>query len=291
MRFSGHETFICKQFWLKKAYDFLYAGNKFGDDQAVVDLGVGKNMVSSIGHWMKSFGLCDDKWNLASIAHFIFGNDGKDQYLEDIGTIWLCHYLLIKENYASIYNLFFNEFRRGRFEFTEEQLYLFLKAIAEDSNSFNANTLKSDMSVFYRMYLKPDNSLGKLDPEDVYSGIFNDLQLMSKRKVEKYDGTGFEDIYSISNENRNALPAEIVLFAILDRYPETNTISFKELEIGENSPGVIFAMNKDGLYNKIEQMKDRYKNILFSSNAGVQVLQFNSPVDKWEVLNAYYANN
>ena len=30
---------------------------------------------------------------------------------------------------------------------------------------------------------------------------------------------------------------------------------------------------------------------MFSSNAGVQVLQIKSPIDKWDVLNDYYANN
>lgn len=96
MRFSGHETFICKQFWLKKGYDFLVIGNKFSDDNAVVELGVGKNMVAAIGFWMKAFGLCNDKWELSEVAHYIFGEEGKDQYLEDIGTIWLLHFFLVK---------------------------------------------------------------------------------------------------------------------------------------------------------------------------------------------------
>jgi len=46
--FSGHETFSCKQFWLKKGYDFVNNNMTFNNDDAVVDLGVGKNMVSSI---------------------------------------------------------------------------------------------------------------------------------------------------------------------------------------------------------------------------------------------------
>ncbi len=46
--FSGHEKFHCRQFWLKKGYDFVQAGHKFSDKDAVVDLGVGKNMVGSI---------------------------------------------------------------------------------------------------------------------------------------------------------------------------------------------------------------------------------------------------
>ena len=54
--FSGHETFKCKTHWLKRGYDFICNGCNFNDEDAVVRLGVGKNMVSSIKYWMKAFG-------------------------------------------------------------------------------------------------------------------------------------------------------------------------------------------------------------------------------------------
>jgi len=57
--FSGHEKFHCRQFWLKKGYDFLTAGKNFSDDDAVVALGVGRNMANSIRYWMKVFDLVD----------------------------------------------------------------------------------------------------------------------------------------------------------------------------------------------------------------------------------------
>lgn len=291
MRFSGHETFICKQFWLKKGYEFLITGNRFGNENAVVELGVGKNMVSAIGFWMKAFGLCDDKWELTETAHYIFGNEGRDTYLEDIGTIWLLHYLLVKENYASIYSLFFNGFRRGRIEFTSEQLHKYIESLAKEDNSYNVNTISTDIMVLQRMYQKADNTEGRVELEDMYSGIFNDLQLMSKLRVEKYGEKGLVDLFRISNEDKHNLPAEIVLFSILDNYPNMETIGFKELEIGDNSPGIVFALNKDALYSKIEQITEKYKNVVFSSNAGVQVMQFKSAINKWEVLNDYYAEN
>ena len=291
MRFSGHETFICKQFWLKKGYDFLVAGNKFGNENAVVELGVGKNMVSAIGYWMKAFGLCNDKWELSRLAHYIFGTEGKDFYLEDIGTIWLLHYLLIKENYASIYSLFFNKFRRGRVEFTSERLHKFVESIVKEDNSYDVNTITTDIMVLQRMYQKTDNAENRIELEDMYSGIFNDLQLMSKLQVENYGEKGFVDLFRISNEDKYSLPAEIVLFSILDNYPNMETISFKELEVGDNSPGIVFALNKDALYSKIEQITAKYKNVLFSSNAGVQVIQFKSVFNKWEILDDYYAEN
>ncbi len=294
MRFSGHETFICKQFWPKKGYDFLNAGNRFNDEKAVVELGVGKNMVAAIGYWMKAFGLCDDKWALSEISHYIFGKSGKDKYIEDIGTIWLFHYLLVKEDYASLYSLFFNDFRRGRTEFGEEQLHNYLKRVAEEDNSYNYNTIKSDISVFQRMYQKPSSKEEKSEPEDVYSGIFNDLRFMTKTKIARYQGDTEKQVYlfRLFNEKRSDIPAEIVLFSILDRYPNETTIGFTELVVGHNSPAIVFALNKDGLLAKIDQITKKYKNdITFSSNAGIQVLQFHSILNKWDVLNDYYASN
>jgi hypothetical protein len=46
--FSGHESFFCRSLWLKKGYDALIGGVDFNAPDAVVALGVGKNMVSSI---------------------------------------------------------------------------------------------------------------------------------------------------------------------------------------------------------------------------------------------------
>ena len=53
--FSGHESFPCKSLWLKKGYDFVVAGNDFNSPEAVIGLGVGKNMVASIRFWLKAF--------------------------------------------------------------------------------------------------------------------------------------------------------------------------------------------------------------------------------------------
>lgn len=75
LTFSGHESFHCRSLWLKKGYDFIAEDKKFNDLDAVVDLGVGKNMVSAINYWMKSFGLItrdnrlDDKVNFILEKH------------------------------------------------------------------------------------------------------------------------------------------------------------------------------------------------------------------------------
>ena len=145
LSFSGHESFICKQFWLKKAFDFTQNKKTFNDETAVIDLGVGKNMVASLRFWGRAFGILKDDDTPTEIANYLFSKNGKDQFLEDYGTVWLLHYLLIKNNKSSIYNFVFNEFRKERIDFTKEQLHQFLKRKCEElyPNAYNVNTIFS----------------------------------------------------------------------------------------------------------------------------------------------------
>lgn len=60
--FSGHDSFQCRQLWLKKGYDYILEGKNFNDEDAVVQLGVGKNMVSSIiRFWLKAYSIVNNK--------------------------------------------------------------------------------------------------------------------------------------------------------------------------------------------------------------------------------------
>ena len=142
LRFSGHDTFIVRTFWPKKGYDFVNKGFRFSADDAVIELGVGKNMVSSIQFWMKALGLLEeDNITLTDFAKFVFDDQGVDPFLEDVGSIWLLHYYLVKTDYSSIYSLIFNELRKERAVFNRNQLSSFLKRkYAEaDDNSLNQN--------------------------------------------------------------------------------------------------------------------------------------------------------
>jgi hypothetical protein len=100
LRFSGHETFACRYAWLPKAYRALQADPaQFSDeDGAMVELGLGKNMVRSLRFWVESAGLAipDSPRNLqlTDFAHAVFSFDGLDPYLEDVRTLWLIHWKL-----------------------------------------------------------------------------------------------------------------------------------------------------------------------------------------------------
>ncbi|TDO29231.1 DUF4007 family protein [Sediminibacterium goheungense] len=288
--FSGHESFICKQFWLKKTFDFSRVGKSFNEDTAVVDLGVGKNMVASLRYWGKAFGILNENDTPTILANYLFESDtGRDLYLEDFATIWLLHYFLLKTNRFSIASLFFNELRKERIEFTKDQSVNFLlrKTQEYETNTDNANTLERDISVFLRMYSKPQKG-DSIDIEDDFNGVLVDLDLMKRFKQRDLDHN-LVDWYKIDSEERIDLPCEIVLFNILDNYEGQQTLTFRELLTGWNAPGVVFALNPDGLYNKLQEISERYnRHVVYTETAGNEVLQIKSQINKYDILDGYY---
>ncbi len=93
-RISGHETFPCRYTWLPKAVRGLHENPKlFSDEEdAMVTLGVGKNMVRSIRFWtqaagMAALGMKGGGHVLTQLGSILLGERGLDPFLEDIRTL------------------------------------------------------------------------------------------------------------------------------------------------------------------------------------------------------------
>jgi hypothetical protein len=282
--FSGHESFQCRNLWLKKGYDFVNMGKSFNDEDAVVELGVGKNMVSSIRFWMKAFNLLSGTDELTPLAHKLLSNDGYDPYLEDEGTLWLLHYELVRKGFASSYSIVFNELRREKIEFTSSNFVSFVKRKSEIDKSFIANekTVSDDFSVLLKMYLRSDTT--NKDREETFSGLLTELDLMKSYKKEK------EEFYIIENNDRSEIPDEIILYAILDNEEFESSFNINTIEQNKNSIVSIFAINRPGLYEKIETLSKKYPYLVLNDHAGIKELQFKVKPTPESILDAYYAN-
>ncbi|KQS91724.1 DUF4007 family protein [Chryseobacterium sp. Leaf394] len=285
LTFSGHDTFHCRQLWLKKGYDFVKNGNKFTDNEAVVLLGVGKNMVSAIYFWMKAFGLIDKDGNATDLAEYIFSSEGKDPYLEDEATLWLLHYHLVTHGLASIYDLIFNDLRKEKIEFTKDNFLAFAERKANEIGftQFNKKTAGTDFDVLTKMYIRTTEQAK--DKEDTFSGLLTDLNLIQEEKKNS-------SLYSIPNENRKNLPEEIILYTILDKQDFQNSISLNTLFQDRNQAGSVFAITKNLLMERLESISNNSNNqkygITLSDHAGIKVLQITSKPNKFDVLNHYY---
>jgi len=279
--FSGHDSFPCRQLWLKKGYDYVIQGNSFQQEDAVVKLGVGKNMVSSIRYWMKAFNIIDNSDLPTQFGKKLFDDVyGYDPYLEDQASLWLLHYQLVKNNYASIYSIIFNELRKEKLFFTRESFVKYvIRRESPDNQNINSNTLAKDFTVFTNLY---KNDVVGRDMEESSSNLLAELEIVAKSK------NGKEDEYQIENNERNGLPMEVVLFAIGDNENFSNSISLHSIENERNSPGSIFAMNRTGILNKIGEVVNTYSDITYTDHAGVKELQFKSNVDPYQYLDSYY---
>jgi hypothetical protein len=280
--FSGHDSFQCRQLWLKKGYDFVKEGKSFNNEDAVVQLGVGKNMVSSIRFWLKAFNIIDSKDVPTEFGKRLFDDqNGYDPFLEDEASLWLLHYQLVKNGFASIYTIVFNEFRKEKLFFNKETFVNYVKRIGESNTelNFNENTVAKDFIVFTNLYKNDPNST---DVEDSFTGILSELDLL------KITGKGKDEQYYIENSERDNLSEAVVLYSILDNSNYGNSISLNSLEFEMNSPGSIFALNRSGLMNKITEIVSAYKGITFTDQAGIKELQFKNKQLAFSILDTYY---
>lgn len=280
--FSGHDSFQCRQLWLKKGYDYVREGKHFNDEDAVVRLGVGKNMVSSIRFWLKAFNIIDYKDIPTEFGNRLFDDEnGYDPFLEDEASLWLLHYQLVKTSFASIYSIIFNEFRKEKLFFNKETFVNYVKRIGESNPdlNFNENTVAKDFIVFANLYKNDPESK---DIEDSFSGILSEIELL------KTTGKGKDEQFYIENAERDKLPDAVVLFTILDNANYGNAISLNSLEFDLNSPGSIFALNRTGLMNRITEIVSEFKDITFTDQAGIKELQFKKKSDAYRILDTYY---
>jgi hypothetical protein len=288
LSFSGHETFVCRTFWLKKGYDFVEDGKSFSQNDAVVELGVGKNMVTAINFWMRGFNILDRETNtLTEFGRFLFGQ--QDPFLEDNATLWLLHYSIIKNQKVFIFNSFFNEFTKEKNEFTKEHLVSFLKRKTEEEELklFSEKTYEADATVFLRTYIRSND--GKIDLEDETANLLVELNLINTFYKENAEGRQVQ-WYRIARQERNDLPNAVLLYAILDCFGEdSQSINFNDLLEGPNAPGSIFGLSEKALEIRLRDICTYdAKETVFDDTAGNRVLQIKRTLNKWDILRGYY---
>jgi hypothetical protein len=169
--FSGHETFVFRYTWLKKAVDAVIHDSRiFTRDEAIVTLGVGKNMVRSIRHWGLATQVLEEEpksrgtlLRPTNLGQFIFGGadaPAADAFLEDPNTLWLLHWMLMTNGERSTtWQWVFNMLHAN--EFTREGLQ---QSLEDEVRRLNLqlpseSTLKRDVEVFIRTYVSSRNIL------------------------------------------------------------------------------------------------------------------------------------
>lgn len=278
--FSGHESFPCKSLWLKKGFDFVQDDNNFNAPDAVVKLGVGKNMVSSIRYWLRAFGICNLNGEKTEIAEYLFSDiGGKDKYIEDLATLWLLHFLIAYSEEATLYNWLFCGLQRERSIFEKEQVVTYVKLRMIDLgkiNQFNENTTKKDVNTLLLNYVLPQKPQSNED----FSSLLIDLDLIRQSSEGKS--------YYFNVEGKRNVVKEIFMYALLTIKGRDNSISYETIR---DSIGLIFCMTDCEIIAMLKQLSADYSDYMtYNDIAGVRQVQFVKQLNRIQVLNDYYEN-
>ena len=122
MKFRAHDTFFIRKGWLSKGMRNVLSHNDVfisRENNPMDVLGIGANMVKALRYWMVATGLTTEPnsgrrvQTPTKLGEIIYKND---PYFEEMGTLWLLHYQLVKCNEeATSWYYFFNEFSLNEF--------------------------------------------------------------------------------------------------------------------------------------------------------------------------------
>lgn len=276
-RFTGHETFPLRQLWLPKytqyQQDLLSAGyTKFPDaEEAIVELGVGKNMVAAMRFWAETAGISKpNSLELTPLGELLFSNGscadlrGLDENCENDATQWLLHWKLssVPEAFTGSWFLFncVNSPTADR-----DSLLKSLKAFCEEK-TINASdaTLKRCIEVVLRSYLPKQTGKGHM--EDFIEPLLAELDLLTPIT---------RDSFEFHRSAHPSLPDGIFAFALMEywqRLPNAGaTLDFNRIAFDYGSPGRVFKLDPksvDMRLNRLEALTDG--QLVWTEQAGLR---------------------
>lgn len=290
--FSGHETFPFRYTWLKKGMD---AASKdpyiFNKDEAIVELGVGKNMVKSIRYWATAAGILEDHSArdggvaVTSFGQKLLPNKGWDPYLEDPCSLWLIHWKLANNaNKAAAWYYIFNEFTDV--EFTKEQMSNELMAFSLKNHvNKTKSIIDRDVDCFLRTYTTSKSAKAGL-MEDTLDCPLTELALIQELSQK--------GIYVLSREERRDIPDALFTYALMEFWANQNDrkdLPLSDIAYAHGSPGMIFKMDEDSIAYRLESLEKFTKKALrFDETAGLRRIFKLKTFDHEACLKNYYQN-
>ncbi|MDE0701949.1 MAG: DUF4007 family protein [Acidimicrobiaceae bacterium] len=296
--FARHETFHPRYGWFRKAYKAA-ADNPyvFTQENAPVELGVGKNMVRAIRYWGLAAKLIVEDPKAPNrrvkgcvptrIGHAIFDESGWDPYMEDPGTLWLLHWLLLApQSRLPVWWLAFNEF--AAVEFTDDDLETAIStqvgAVSQWASP-SPSSLKKDVSALLRTYAPQERARGAAI-DDVLNCPLRELNLISN-SVDA-------DRRRFTLGTKPTLPPEIATYAVLDWISRTSsgssTATLSRLTNDAGSPGRAFKLSETELLAFLEPCVEAAEDLALTTATGVVQLAWseNPAVVAPRLLDSYF---
>ncbi|MGB7157400.1 MAG: DUF4007 family protein [Tepidisphaeraceae bacterium] len=264
-RFSGHETFPCRYAWLPKAFGEIRQNPKaLADDQeAMIALGVGKNMVRAIRFWLQIAGMAaagsGGSFTPTPFGKAVLSPRGEDPFLEDIRTLWLIHWQIATHVEQP---LFAWEFLLNRWPHPEFSRSVALAAFKHEARLLGKDlseiTLEQHFDVFLHSYVPTRGRKGEV-LEDNLDCPLVELELIQRTGERPTGKQGHrEAVYAFRREEKPEITPPLFIYCLDDFWrrwrPSEQTLTLKDVALAPGSPGQIFKLPEDDVRDRLERI-------------------------------------
>lgn len=285
-QFAGHETFPLRLLWLKKAFDAVGEqtdSRTFQEQEAIARFGVGRNMAASMRYWALATGFFNELDRVITptpLGRAILADDGLDPYLEQAATIWLAHWrVAATPDMTTTAYYAFNHL--SAIEFDPAMLVEELLALVED-NSWRATrgTLKRDIEVFLRSYVRRGDSLN----EDAAEPLLAELAIIREARLGGW--------YEFVRGPKPSLHDAIFAYALgdyWDRSGGSTTLTTEQICYAPGSPGRVFKLDEDSVVTRLMRLDDLTDGAWqWVDTAGLRQIQRTAAFDAMTTLDLAY---
>ena len=303
-RIAGHESFPCRYTWLPKAVRGLGDNPQlFSDeDRAMVDLGLGKNMVRSARFWAQAAGMTTlisrgSGYKPTDLGFALLGHDGYDPFLEDIRTLWLIHWRLSTSVQSPLLAW---DFLLNRWQAPElapsAVIEVLKKELLRRGAELSPATLEQHFETFLHTYFPTRGRKGEV-MEDNLDCPLVELQLIIKAGERPAGGIGGrgESIYAFRREPKPEISPELFLYCLNDfwsaRHQGEKTLTLLEAAHGHGSPGQIFKLPEEDMIERLDGLAGQTQSAFsYSPSADLQLVHLNEPIPEMHLLKRVYGS-
>jgi Protein of unknown function (DUF4007) len=265
-RFSGHESFPCRYTWLPKAVLAINAYAKLltDDESAMVELGVGKNMVHAIRFWVQATGIAvrgKEGFSVTNFGKELLGPGGFDPYLEDVRTLWLIHWKLSTHIDEPLFawDYLLNSWHQPEISRTEA-LRAFRREAKRLDRTLADITLEQHFDTFLHTYVPTRNAKNTVQ-EDTLDCPLVELGLIHRIGERRLDSMGrSEPVYAFRREAKPDITPGLFIYSLADfwmaRHPHEETLTFRDVAFASGSPGQIFKMPEWEIRERLEKLEE-----------------------------------
>ena len=261
---SGHEAFAPRHGWLVKLYHGVRQNPDLfnDDDTAVLELGIGRNMVRSLRFWGIAFGLLPSgdaartndpsaQRGVTAFADALLDPDnGLDPYLDEIGTLWRLHWVLSTRANLGAWSVLAE---LSEPEIMRADLVARVLERARTNGRATERTAANHVDVFLRMYDAASANVGAAW-EDGLGSPFQDLDFL--RTIHR----GGLPVASAPFRCTRPIDARSTAFIVADywrRHAERGTsLSLRSLLLETRAPGTVLRLDEIGLHALFSDMCD-----------------------------------